>query len=410
MSEPIKEPPISPDYLEISTRGRGTKRLNNIPHIALMAVLSTATIAFVYAISTNELNWNREPKAEEIPRNLKPAEPPITRPPGPDVYIDPAVIVYNQNASSQAAPVREDETEKQVRARKLADLEAAYKAPTGVDRNRMRQADDNLQAQPYGVPGTDGLVPPPPPARGNYEGSGEYEDINQQQQKKAFLNARGEDNHYLLRKREAPLSPYEIKAGSIIPGVMIGGVNSDLPGIIIGQVRQDVYDSATGQHLLIPSGSRLAGSYDSSVSGGQERVLVAWNRIIYPDSSSITLDSMPGADRSGFAGFNDQVDNHYWRTFGNAFMLSLFSAGIQLSQPRGAVTGTYNSQQIMAAALGQQLGMLGMQQARRNLNMQPTLEIRPGYQFSIMITKDMIVEPWQGHSMGNQKIAVETQY
>jgi type IV secretion system protein VirB10 len=410
VSEPIKEPPISPDYLEISTQGRGTKRLNNVPRIALMAVLSTATIAFVYAVSTNDLNLNREPKAEEISRNLKPAEPPITRPSGPDVQIDPAVMVYSAEASPQAAPVREDEMEKQMRARKLADLEAAYKAPTGLDRNRLRPANGNLQAQLHGVPGTDGLIPPPPPAQGNYEGSGEYEDINQQQQKKAFQNERREDNHYLLRKREAPLSPYEIKAGAIIPGVMIGGVNSDLPGIIIGQVRQDVYDSATGQHLLIPSGSRLVGTYDSAVSGGQERVLVAWNRIIYPDSSSITLDSMPGADRSGFAGFNDQVDNHYWRSFGNAFMLSLFSAGIQLSQPRGAVTGTYNSQQIMAAALGQQLGMLGMQQARRNLNMQPTLEIRPGYQFSIMITKDMIVEPWQGHPMGNQKIAVETRY
>jgi type IV secretion system protein VirB10 len=296
--------------------------------------------------------------------------------------------------------MREDEVEKQERAKKLAELDAARKAPSRIDMHRMRPVSNTLASNPIqGLPGTDGLIPPPPAAQGNYEGAGEYQDVNQQQQKKAFFVGRGEDNHYLLRKREAPLSPYEIKAGSIIPGVMIGGVNSDLPGIIIGQVRQDVYDSATGQHLLIPAGARLVGTYDSEVSGGQERVLVAWNRIIYPDSSSITLDNMPGADRSGFAGFNDKVDNHYWRTFGNAFMLSLFSAGIQLSQPRGAVQGTYNSQQIMAAALGQQLGMLGMQQARRNLNMQPTLEIRPGYQFSIMITKDMIVEPWHGHPM-----------
>ncbi|MDQ3186485.1 MAG: TrbI/VirB10 family protein, partial [Pseudomonadota bacterium] len=105
------------------------------------------------------------------------------------------------------------------------------------------------------------------------------------------------------------------------------------------------------------------------------------------------------ADKSGFAGFNDKVDNHYLRTFGTAFMMSLFSAATQLSQPRGAVMGTYNSQQIMAAALGQQLGMLGMQIARRNLSIQPTLEIRPGYQFSIMVTRDIILPPWTGHPM-----------
>lgn len=141
----------------------------------------------------------------------------------------------------------------------------------------------------------------------------------------------------------------------------------------------------------------MVGTYDSSVAAGQERVLVAWNRIIFPDSSSVSLEGMPGADRSGFAGFHDQVDNHYWRTFGNAFLLSLFSAGIQLSQPAGAVGGTYDSTQIMAAAIGRQLGMFGMQVTQRNLNIQPTLEIRPGFKFSIMVTKDMVLTPWEGH-------------
>ena len=141
------------------------------------------------------------------------------------------------------------------------------------------------------------------------------------------------------------------------------------------------------------------GTYDSAINGGQSRIFVAWQRIIFPDSSSITLDSMPGADQSGLAGFKDQVNNHYVRTFGQAFLLSLFSAGIQLSQPRGAVSGTYNAQQIGAAAIGQQLGMLGMQIARRNLQMQPTLEIRPGFEFTIAVNKDMMIEPWAGHPM-----------
>jgi type IV secretion system protein VirB10 len=185
---------------------------------------------------------------------------------------------------------------------------------------------------------------------------------------------------------------------------MVSGINSQLPGQCTGQVKQDVYDSATGQHLLIPAGAQLVCTYDSAINGGQERVFVAWTRINFPDGSSIILDSMPGADQSGLAGFKDQVNNHYVRTFGQAFLLSLFSAGIQLSQPRGAVQGTYNAQQIGAAAIGQQLGMLGMQIARRNLNMQPTLEIRPGFEFTIAVNKDMVLPPWQGHPMA-QKIA-----
>lgn len=204
------------------------------------------------------------------------------------------------------------------------------------------------------------------------------------------------------------MSTTEIKAGTIIPGVMVGGVNSDLPGQIIGQVRENVYDTATGQHLLIPAGSRLVGTYDSTVTTGQERVLVAWQRIIYPDGSSVSLDLMPGADTSGYAGFTDQVSNHYWRIFGNAFMLSLFSAGIQLSQPQSdSQFGGYNSQQILAAEIGRQLGQLGMEMARRNMRIQPTLEIRPGYRFVVMVTKDIVLPPWEGHPLAAAPVAVE---
>lgn len=110
---------------------------------------------------------------------------------------------------------------------------------------------------------------------------------------------------------------------------------------------------------------------------------------------------MPGADTGGYAGFNDKVNNHYWRIFGNALMLSLFSAGIQLSQPQGPTGpyGGYDSQQILAAEIGRQLGQLGMEMARRNLSIQPTLEIRPGYRFVVMVTKDIVLPPWQGHPL-----------
>lgn len=141
------------------------------------------------------------------------------------------------------------------------------------------------------------------------------------------------------------------------------------------------------------------GTYDSNVTLGQKRALVGWQRIIYPDGSSISLDRMPGADVGGYAGFNDKVNNHYWRIFGNGLLLSVFSAGIQLSQPQASNGENYSSSQIIAGALGQQMGQLGMQMAQRNMNIQPTLEIRPGYQFNVMVTKDIILPTWTGHPL-----------
>ena len=202
---------------------------------------------------------------------------------------------------------------------------------------------------------------------------------------------------YLSAGRRPPLTPTEIKAGTVIPAVMVGGINSDLPGQIIGQISENVFDTGTGRYVLIPQGSKLVGSYDSSVTAGQERVLVAWHRIIYPDASSLDLGTMPGADQGGYAGFSDEVDNHYLASFGNALLLSAFSAGIQLSQPQATNGQNYSSQQVIAGAVGQQLGELGSEIARRNLQVQPTLTVRPGYQFNVMVTKDITIEPWQGN-------------
>ena len=223
-------------------------------------------------------------------------------------------------------------------------------------------------------------------------------DLNRQDKKEAFLaerDPRTVEQNTLQSRREPPRSPYEIKAGAVIPAVMIGGVNSDLPGQLLAQVSQNVYDTATGRFILIPQGSKLVGAYDSNITTGQERVLVVWSRIIYPDASSIDLGRMAGADEGGYAGFNDQVNTHFWKIWSNALLLSAFSAGIQLSQGNGnSQTSGLNTQQTVAASLGQQMGQLGMEMARRNIQIQPTLEIRAGYRFIVQATKDMILRPW----------------
>ncbi len=225
----------------------------------------------------------------------------------------------------------------------------------------------------------------------------QQEDPNKQGRKEAFMSAaRTVDSAYSPSVKTVARSPYEVKAGSVIPSVMISGISSDLPGQVIAQVRENVWDSRSGRYLLIPQGSRLIGLYDSHVAFGQRRVLLAWSRIIYPDGSSFDLKGMPGTDAAGFAGFKDQVDNHYARIFGAAALMSLISAGVQLSQPNnggGNTNTTPSVSQTVGAALGQQLGQVGMNITQKNLNIQPTLEIRPGYKFNVMVTADMILPP-----------------
>jgi type IV secretory pathway VirB10-like protein len=203
------------------------------------------------------------------------------------------------------------------------------------------------------------------------------------------------DRWRLDSKPEPPHSPYELRAGFVIPGTLISGVNSQLPGQIMAQTSQDVFDTATGKHKLFPQGSRLVGTYSSEVVYGQARVLVAWQRIIFPDGKAMDIGAMPGADGAGYAGFTDQVDNHYLRIFGSALLMSAITAGATYSQQNQNIGlnngGVFapNAQSTLSSALGQQLGQVTVQMITKNMNIAPTLEIRPGYRFNIIVTKDL---------------------
>ena len=194
----------------------------------------------------------------------------------------------------------------------------------------------------------------------------------------------------------------EIKTGTVIPAVMVSGINSDLPGVMIAQVSQNVWNTANGKYLLIPQGAKLYGVYDSRVVYGQERVLIAWNRVIFPDGSSVTLGAMPGADMSGYAGFHDKVNNHYMRIFGSAFFMSAILGTTAYTLDKVDEDGNNSDnpsfQDEMTTALAQQMGSAAMQLLQRNLNIKPTLEIRPGYQFNVITTKDVAFsEPYIPH-------------
>jgi len=213
-----------------------------------------------------------------------------------------------------------------------------------------------------------------------------------------FAGARDVDRWHLDAKMEAPRSPYELRAGFVIPAMLISGINSEVPGQIIAQISQGVYDTATGKHLLLPQGSRLIGGYSSDVSYGQSRVLVAWQRIVFPDGKAMDIGAMPGSDSAGYAGLHDQTNNHYVRIFGSALLMSGIVAGISLSQDRASSDNSdrETASSAMSEALGQQLGQVTAQMIAKNLNIAPTLEIRPGYRFNVMVTKDLTFsKPYQ---------------
>ncbi len=228
-----------------------------------------------------------------------------------------------------------------------------------------------------------------------YSPSEEYQLQNMQDQKAAFLAAARKKaiEDYLATTRVAPVNQFVIRAGWDIPAILEQGINSDLPGEIRALVRENVYDTASGQHLLIPQGSRLVGRYSSQVAYGQNGFQVVWDRVIFPDASSIDLSGMNGQDATGRSGFRYGVDNHYVRIFGFGLLTSVFGAAAQLSQSHSGSVLTYPSNgEIAASAVGQQMATLGAETTRRNLNIQPTIKIPMGYRFNVRVNRDLAFE------------------
>jgi type IV secretion system protein VirB10 len=217
-------------------------------------------------------------------------------------------------------------------------------------------------------------------------------DLNKQKDKINFLRSGVLPGDYLPNLKQEALSPMEVKAGTFIPAALLTGINSDLPGHVTAQVRQNVYDTVTGQHLLIPQGARLIGEYDSNVTYGQNRALVVWTRLLFPDGASINLEKMQGVDLAGYAGFKDKVNNHYFRIYANALLLSLVGAGYETLNPDTNSNGnSNNSVETVASNIGQQLAQTTSELTRKNIEIQPTITIRPGLKFNVFVLKDMIL-------------------
>ncbi|MBR1256371.1 TrbI/VirB10 family protein [Bradyrhizobium sp. AUGA SZCCT0240] len=217
-----------------------------------------------------------------------------------------------------------------------------------------------------------------------------------QDRKLAFVNASVDRRTVSSDRVTRPASPYIVQAGTVIPGALITGIRSDLPGQITAQVTENVFDSPTGRLLLIPQGARLIGMYDSQVAFGQSRVLLVWTRLIMPNGRSIVLERQQGADSAGFAGLQDEVDNHWGELLKAAALSTLLAVGTELGA--GSDTNSNDSAVIQALrhGAGNSLNQTGQQVVRRSLNIQPTLTIRPGFPVRVIVNRDLVLERYRG--------------
>jgi type IV secretion system protein VirB10 len=215
-------------------------------------------------------------------------------------------------------------------------------------------------------------------------------DQNMQGRKLDFLAQEGKSGIYNPHALQDPISPYQVMAGSIISASLVTGIKSDLPGQVIAQVTSHVYDTVSGQYLLIPQGSRLIGTYDSVIAFGQERALVIWQRIILPDGSSIEIDNLPATDTAGYAGLEDQVDFHTWRLLSGIVLSTLLGVSTELT------FGTQESDLVKAIRQSTQdtVNQVGQRLTERNLNIQPTITIRPGWPLRIIVHSDLVLRPY----------------
>lgn len=267
--------------------------------------------------------------------------------------------------------------------RRLQELEAARTArlfASTETRGNVQPAATPTTQAPAAIPNLTGLGLAPQPST-----------PTAQERQAAFLDAAPDRRTVTPDRVAAPASPYVLQAGAVISAALITGIRSDLPGQITAQVTENIYDSPTGRILLVPQGTRVIGQYDNNVQFGQSRVLLVWNRLIFPNGRSIVLERQPGADAEGYAGLQDGVDYHWWDLAKAAGLSTLLSIGSELAVDN-------DDRLLRAIRNGAQdtINDAGQQIIRRQLNIAPTLTIRPGFPVRVIVTRDLVLEPYGG--------------
>jgi type IV secretion system protein VirB10 len=403
MSVPAEEPPVIDAKTAVRLRADppATMRLSRVTlAVAGGAVALSVGLALAIALRpprpapavTNPPNTDSRAPSETITSGPKDyGQVPRLGPPLPGDLGRPIVSAQARGASvppptmgrpsstdaALAAPARPRSPSPAAQARDAARTSALFAAlnthaatPTGVARADLAMPPMNLNP-------ASSTAEPPTGARQN------------QDAERAFLERADTGSTTNTGRLAPPVSPYVVQAGSVISAALLTGLRSDLPGQMTAQVTQDVYDSPTGAILLVPQGARLIGTYDAEIGFGQKRVLLAWTRLILPDGRSLNLDRQPGADAQGFAGLEDQVDHHWGAMFKAAALSTLLGIGAEL--------GSGSDDDLTRAVReGYQdtVNQTGRQVVTRQLDVQPTLTIRPGFSVRVLVTRDLVLEPY----------------
>ena len=341
--------------------------------------------ALIYALQTRDAGKSSEelystenrPTADGLSGLPRDYTGPVLGPPLPGDLGRPILDAQNRGQPVTPPPVATQAVDQEAQ-RRLAEEEAA----------RTSRVFFQTETTTAAAPATPGGGTPMLPNLPGLGLPGQSAPTAQDRQV-AFLNA-GVDRRTVAPDRVmAPASPYVLQAGAVIPAAMITGIRSDLPGQITAQVTESIYDSPTGRLLLIPQGTRIIGEYSNDVGFGQRRILLVWNRLIFPNGRSIVLERQPGADAQGYSGLEDGVNYHWWDLAKAAGLSTLLSIGAELAT-------NDEDRLIQAIRNGGQdtINDAGQQIVRRQLNVAPTLTIRPGFPVRVIVTRDLVLEPY----------------
>ncbi|HHG5007268.1 TPA: TrbI/VirB10 family protein [Pseudomonas aeruginosa] len=404
---------VEPEAVALRAQPRPVTRLNRRTLAILAGGLSVAVLgALMWSLQPQRRSANEQTELYNVDRvsrsegldqlpadysKLPPSLPPDVPELGPPLPGDlgPAIVNSQQPAVAAYATPGHDPAE----VERLARLKEAEEAATSsvFFRTGTQQAAPVAQSQVAAAPGFAANAAFDPMAAGPASTAAQPADPtavqNRQDQKEAFQQAGTTETRH-SGNLTLPASPYQVMAGTVIAGALVTGIKSDLPGDVIATVTEPVYDTASGRFILIPQGSRILGRYNNQVSYGQSRVQVVWNRIILPDTSSLTLDNLAGTDPAGYAGLEDGVDWHWDRIFAGAALTTLLGIGAELAAPENRQNG---DRVIIAGRDSAQdsINQVGQEMTRRNLNIQPTLTERPGLPVRIIVNRDLVLRPYQ---------------
>ncbi|WP_075258188.1 TrbI/VirB10 family protein [Herbaspirillum camelliae] len=406
-------PKVAPENLTLRAPPRAVTRLNRRTLAILAGGLSVAVLgALMWSLQPPRRGTGEQPELYNVDRVSKsegldalPADyaklPPTVPALGPPLPGDlgPAIAQSQQPALASYTPPGQDPGAAERDARRKEAESAA--ASSVFFRSGAQQTASEAPSQAVAAPGFVANAAFDPMAAGPASTAAHTTPSaadptavqNRQDQKEAFQKA-GTPEIRNSGNLQMPTSPYQVMAGTVIAGALVTGIKSDLPGDVIATVTEPVYDTATGRFLLIPQGARILGKYNSQVSYGQSRVQVVWNRIILPDTSSLTLDNLAGTDPAGYAGLEDGVDYHWGRIFTGAALTTLLGVGAELAAPQNRQNG---DRVIIAGRDSAQdsVNHVGQEMTRRNMNVQPTLTERPGLPVRIIVQHDIQLKPYQ---------------